>query len=102
MVFTIVQNSRDIFLFETIKTFLGCENIYKDKSAVRFIIEKFSSIEEKILPFFFNYSLQTSKINNFIDFCKVYDLIKDKAHLTQEGLKEIINIKAGMNTARKY
>jgi len=102
LVFSLVQNSRDIFLFERIKAFLGCGNIFKDKSAVKFRVDKFSSIEEKVLPFFKDYLLQTNKSRDFVDFCKIYDLIKNKANLTQEGLQKIINIKISINTGRKY
>jgi len=51
LVFSFVQNSRDIFLFET-KSILGCGNIFKEKSAVRFRVFKFFFIKEKVLPFF--------------------------------------------------
>jgi len=46
--------------------------------------------------------LQTNKSRDFVDFCKIYDLIKNKANLTQEGLQKIINIKISINTGRKY
>jgi len=39
---------------------------------------------------------------DFADFCKVAELMKNKAHLTQEGLEEIRQIKAGMNTRREF
>jgi len=37
-----------------------------------------------------------------LDFVKVAALIKDKAHLTEEGLEQIRNIKSGMDTGRDY
>jgi hypothetical protein len=37
---------------------------------------------------------------DFADFCRVVDLMAKKAHLTQEGLNQILFIKSGMNTAR--
>lgn len=40
------------------------------------------------------------KLLDFKDFCKVATLIKEKVHLTTEGLKEIQKIKEGMNTGR--
>ena len=47
------------------------------------------------------YSLQSVKKNEFADFFKAALLIKDKAHLTKEGLQRIISIKSGMNRSRK-
>ena len=49
----------------------------------------------------FNYSLQTSKLLNFQDFCKACDLIKDKVHLTEEGIAKLKLIKSGKNKGRK-
>ena len=37
------------------------------------------------------------KALDFKDFCVVADMMKDKKHLTKEGLQEIKKIKAGMN-----
>ena len=39
---------------------------------------------------------------NFMDFCKIVDLMRNKRHLTSEGLEEIRKIKSGMNTGRDY
>ena len=38
------------------------------------------------------------KILDFEEFCKVAELMQNKAHLTQLGLEAIRKIKAGMNT----
>lgn len=35
-------------------------------------------------------------------FLKVAELMKNKGHLTQEGLAQIRKIKAGMNTGREH
>jgi hypothetical protein len=37
---------------------------------------------------------------DFIDWCKAAEIIKAKAHLNEEGLDQIIKIKAGMNRGR--
>jgi hypothetical protein len=47
------------------------------------------------------FPLQGSKFLNFKDFKKVVDIMKDKGHLTKEGLQLIKSIKAGMNTGRE-
>lgn len=62
---------------------------------------KFSDITEKIIPFFDKYPLRGSKAKDFSDFCKVVELMKKKAHLTDEGLNEIKKIKSGMNSLRE-
>ena len=40
------------------------------------------------------------KYKDCIDFVKIIKLIKNKEHLTTEGLDTIIKIKAGMNRMR--
>ena len=41
------------------------------------------------------------KALDFADFCRAAELMKEKKHLTKEGLEEIRQIKAGMNQGRK-
>lgn len=76
--------------------------LIKKTNRVDFIICKFKEIEEKLIPFFNKYPLQSSKILEFIDFCKVALLMKNKVHLTEQGMKEIKQIKSGMNTGRNW
>jgi hypothetical protein len=56
---------------------------------------------DKIIPFFQKYQIKGAKSYDFEDFCKVAELIKNKAHLTQDGLDQIRKIRAGMNRGRK-
>lgn len=37
---------------------------------------------------------------DYLDICKIAELIKNKAHLTISGMEEIKKIKAGMNRNR--
>jgi hypothetical protein len=53
-----------------------------------------SDIEYNIIPFFEKYPLQGFKLLDYVNFCKVAKLMKEKSHLTAEGLEEIIKIKA--------
>lgn len=55
---------------------------------------------DKIIPFINKYPLQGSKILNFVAFCKVAELMNNKAHLTKDGLEEIRKIRSGMNNGR--
>ena len=104
-VFIIAQHSRDTTLFYLIKEFLGNGGYIieeKTRDVVRYRAEKVAFIIEVIIPLFKNNSLQSKKLNNYLSFCSACDLIKDKAHLTEEGLKKIRDIKSNMNTQRKY
>ena len=54
MGFSLVQHSRDLLLFNSIKEFMGICSILeeKDKDVVRFRVDKFSIIYEHIIPFY--------------------------------------------------
>jgi hypothetical protein len=102
--YRLTQHSRDLLLFESLKKNFGCGNfrVESKNPAVRFDVTTFKEISDIIIPFFYKYPLQGSKRLDYEDFCKVAELMKNKAHLTQEGLDHICKIKAGMNTGREH
>jgi len=102
--FSFFQHSRDVLLFKIIKEFLGYGSIIEEKNinVIRFRVDKFSTIDEKIIPFFYCNPLLSSKIKDYLDFCKACSIIRDKSHFSNEGLKELIEIKNGMNTGRVH
>ena len=104
MRFILTQHSRDEILIKSLINELGCGRYFprSNKNYGEFIVEKYSDIAEKIIPFFEKFQLQGVKHYNFEDFKKVALLMKSKAHLTSEGLEKIKNIKSGMNTQRQY
>ena len=69
---------------------------------VNFFVTKFSDLNEKVIPFFDKYSIIGVKLLDFNDFKQVAELMKNNAHLTQEGLDKIRKIKTNMNRGRKY
>jgi hypothetical protein len=103
LTFTITQHKRDFLLMKSIFKLLDCGQVKArpKESCVDFIVTKFSDIDAKIIPFFKKYPLTGCKKLDYLDFCKAAELIKNKVHLTSEGLEEILRIKAGMNTGRK-
>jgi hypothetical protein len=64
-------------------------------------ITNFKNLEEKVIPFFEKYPIQGVKLKDYLDFVKVIKLMKNKSHLTEQGLNQIRLIKAGMNRGRK-
>jgi hypothetical protein len=49
---------------------------------------------------FSEHKIEGIKSLDFKDFCLAAELISKKSHLTEDGMKEIINIKSRMNFAR--
>lgn len=91
--FSIVQHSRDKILMENFVDFFNSGAIYENTGHVTYLASKLSNIQERIIPFFEKYPLQGYKHSDFTKFCSVAKLMEKKAHLTLEGLDQIIEIK---------
>ena len=81
--------------------YFDCGNVYKNRKTFEYRVTKFSDIENKIIPFYKKYPILGVKLKDFEDFCKAAELMKNKAHLTKDGLEKIRKIKAVMNTGRE-
>jgi len=102
LVFNIAQHSRDALLLAKLRKPLGCGNFIEDsKTQVCIIsITKLSDLLLKIIPLFNEYPLQGSKKLDFMDFFNIAELLKNKAHFSEQGLDLILKIKNGMNKGR--
>lgn len=101
--FRIPQHERDSKLIELIMKYFRSGSIEKHTRhpAVTLVINKFTTITTKIIPFFESYPLNGVKKNDYLDWCTVAKLMNSKAHLTQDGFNLIRTIKSGMNKGRK-
>jgi len=98
--FVITQHVRDIQLIVSLRDYLGCGNVTSRKDAVDLKVIKFSDLNEKILPFFEQYPILGLKSKDFRDLLKIAKLVKNKEHLTSEGLNQIRLIQSNMNSKR--
>nr|AVD96796.1 double-motif LAGLIDADG homing endonuclease [Ophiostoma novo-ulmi subsp. novo-ulmi] len=101
--FRVTQHSRDIKLMNKIVEYFKVGKVYNynGKSAVNITIVDFTSITEIIIPFLTKYPIIGVKFNDYIDWCKIHELMVNKIHLTVEGIDSIKLIKSGMNTGRE-
>lgn len=99
--FKITQHLRDKLLMISLIKYFNCGKVYQNRNAVDYRVEKFDDIVNKIIPFLKKHWIEGVKAQDFKDFCRVAELMKDKKHLTKEGLEEIKKIKVGMNKGRK-
>lgn len=101
--FTVNQHSRDGELIKGLVNYLGYGSYYPSSNLdqVEFRVSKFSDIDKLIL-FFDRYNLIGEKSKDYKDFKRAAELIKNKAHLKEDGIKELLLIKAGMNKGRLY
>ena len=66
----------------------------------RYRVSKFRDLSDKIILFLKEYPIIGIKSKDFEDFCTVVDMMKDKKHLSFEGVEQIRIIKSGTNTGR--
>jgi hypothetical protein len=99
-IFQLVQHSRDEQLMRSLVKYFDGGFVTKYKDAYYYRIRKFDDIKNKIIPFFDKHPVHGVKKLNYLDFCKAAELMNNKAHLTEEGLDLIRQIKANMNKGR--
>ena len=98
--FKISQHSRDRLLIKSFIDYFGCGIYYERISEDEFVVTKISDVVEKIIPFFDAHPLQGNKALDYADFRTATEIIKNRGHLTEEGLEQLQKIKVGMNTGR--
>ena len=77
-----------------------CENIGKiviSKDTCTYRVDKLNDNFEVIIPHFDKYPLVTQKLADYILFKEIVNLMKNKEHLTLDGLKKILSLKASLN-----
>jgi hypothetical protein len=90
LVFQLVKHARDDKLMKSLIVYFGCGNIYtSNDAAFVYQVSKFSDIYDKIIPFFNKQIIKGVKLMDYIDSCQVAELMKNKAHTTQNGLANI-------------
>lgn len=97
--FELGLNKKDKVLLESIKDTLCVGNIFFNKSDKTYKF-KVSSIEEltyMIIPHFRSYYLITQKRIDFELFSKIVQIMKNKEHLTKEGIEKIKDLKSILN-----
>lgn len=99
LAFHITQGDEKLLM--CVKNFFNCGNVYRKGNIFDFVVTKFDDIINKIIPFFNKYSIIGVKSKDFNDFSQAAELINHKKHLTELGLNQIREIKAGMNKKRK-
>ena len=102
IVFSLAQHIREDELMSTLKNYFSCGHVYKNKEVFTFRVENFVYVESKLIPFFKKYPILGAKHLDFMDWCKIFELIQNKDHLNLEGLNKIQGIIAKMNRGRLY
>jgi hypothetical protein len=94
--FKISLHPRDRAILEQIKLTLGVGNIYTSPSLVHYEVNSLKDLNI-VIDHFNNYPLITQKNIDFLLFKIAIAILNKKEHLTEEGLLNILSIKASMN-----
>lgn len=104
LTFQLTQHYRDKQLMDNCCEYLDCGKYRKElnKDVGQLVVVKLSDLTGKVIPLFLKHPIRGIKSKDFEDFCKVASILKEKGHLTIEGINKIKEIKEGMNTGRKH
>jgi len=98
--FNLSQHARDEELMKVIANYFEAGAVYLNRNAFVYRVVNFTELTDKILPLFKDNLIEGIKYFDYLDFLKAVNIIKEKKHLTLEGLEEIQKIKNGMNSRR--
>jgi len=96
LIFKLNLHNRDKFLLEKLVKFFGVGKIYDNQSSSSQLVFQTIKELETIIEHFNNYPLVSKKLTDFKFFAQAFMLFKDKKHLTEVGLQEIVNIRASL------
>jgi hypothetical protein len=98
-VFAMELNIRDSELIKRIQSYFGVGIlvINKAKNSISFSVQSVKDLNNVIIPHFDKYPLLTQKRADFLLFKLAVELISRKEHLTIEGLRKIVAIRASIN-----
>jgi len=95
--FSIHIHIKDIALLHAIRDTLNVGKVRKNSNTTA--IFRVDNIQELqvIIDHFNQYPLISAKFSDFLLFQQCYTIIKQKRHLTQEGLEQIISLRSNLN-----
>ena len=97
--FSIGLHIDDIAMLYFIQKTLGMGKVFTKKKVATFEVFSLKEIE-KIIKVFTDHPLKSTKLLNFLDFKKAYELYKSPNRKSKEVIQEIAKLKEGMNSQR--
>ena len=93
-IFSIGLHNKDIELLKRIKTYFGeVGKIVLVNSVWIYQVRSLKELTTAIVPHFDKYPLLTNKKADYLLFKKILDLMARKEHLTEEGLKKLLQLR---------
>jgi hypothetical protein len=97
--FQIGLDTKDLNLLYLLQQHLGgigSIHLARNRDIVNYSIDSIEDLN-KLIFHLEKYPLLTQKAADFLLFKKAVELVNNKAHITVQGVKKIVNIKASMN-----
>jgi len=96
-------SQKDKVILTLFKKHLGCGTLRSREDGIwYFEVTNINAIHENVIPFFERFGfLSAKKKRDFAKFKQIADLVKEKQHLTSEGIKKILHIRKDMNDGGK-
>ncbi len=92
--FVVTQGERSKSALEAIKNYFGCGNIYinhrydnHNYNLLRYCVRRQDDLKNKIIPFFRKYQFQTTKREQFEQFCKRFEN-RESSETIRQALKK--------------
>ena len=102
--FVVTQGERSLSSLQALQEFFECGNIFVNRrvdnhreNLYRYCVRATNDLRGKIVPFFSENPLRTSKQEDFEKFVSALSLMDEGAHLTIEGIAQIAEIAQTMN-----
>jgi LAGLIDADG endonuclease len=102
--FIVTQGVRSASCLEELREFFGVGRIFENQrhdnhkeNLAQYIVGRRTDLTDRIIPFFREYPLRTSKRYDFEKFARCMSLVSRDRHLTRQGLIEIAEIAETMN-----
>jgi hypothetical protein len=101
-------SQKDKVILALFKQHLKCGTLRQRSDGVWYYeVNNFTAIIENVIPFFKKFGfLSAKKKRDFVKFMQIVDLIQEKNHLQEQGIKQILDIRKTMNDGganrRKY
>jgi hypothetical protein len=102
--FAVTQGAKSVGCLYSLMEFFGVGGVYINRRydnhkehVYRYCVRKRSDLVLKIVPFFRQYPLRTSKQGDFLKFAECLRLMEANAHLTPQGLIGMVKIAETMN-----
>lgn len=102
--FIVTQGEKSLKALKTVQSFFECGRIFVNRrhdnhkeNLWRYCVRSLKDLREKIVPFFREHHLRTSKNESFKTFVKALDLMGEEEHLKISGVRRIAKLASKIN-----